>query len=90
MLAVVVLFPTAVDPKPPIAPVSLFVDLSAGLRPPDFLNNFLNTRQKDAVQRIVTARGRPAPYVVLGPPGTGKTVTLVEAILQVLCTTHVV
>ncbi|XP_065829382.1 uncharacterized protein [Oscarella lobularis] len=77
------LFPTAVDPKPPIAPVSLFVDLSAGLRPPDFLNNFLNTRQKDAVQRIVTARGRPAPYVVLGPPGTGKTVTLVEAILQI-------
>ncbi|KAJ8260425.1 hypothetical protein GJAV_G00181950 [Gymnothorax javanicus] len=42
-----------------------------------------NPEQRSAVQNIVSGLSRPAPYLVFGPPGTGKTVTLVEAIKQV-------
>ncbi|XP_078098141.1 putative helicase MOV-10 isoform X2 [Mustelus asterias] len=43
-----------------------------------------NPEQADAVRFIVSGISRPAPYLVFGPPGTGKTVTIVEAIKQVL------
>jgi helicase MOV-10 len=42
-----------------------------------------NPEQRAAVQNIVAGVAGTAPYVVFGPPGTGKTVTLVEAIKQV-------
>ncbi|XP_022081467.1 putative helicase MOV-10 isoform X2 [Acanthaster planci] len=42
-----------------------------------------NIEQIKAVQHIVRGTSRPAPYLVFGPPGTGKTVTIVEAIKQV-------
>ncbi|XP_073243084.1 putative helicase mov-10-B.1 isoform X2 [Porites lutea] len=48
-----------------------------------FYDRNLNSEQKQAVQKIVSGSSRPAPYLVFGPPGTGKTVTLVEAIKQV-------
>ncbi|KAG9333767.1 hypothetical protein JZ751_010210 [Albula glossodonta] len=42
-----------------------------------------NPEQCTAVQRIVVGTSKPAPYLVFGPPGTGKTVTIVEAVKQV-------
>lgn len=45
-----------------------------------------NKEQEQAVKNIVTGTSRPIPYLVFGPPGTGKTVTIVEAIKQVQAT----
>lgn len=42
-----------------------------------------NEEQCRAVTHIVMGTSRPAPYLIFGPPGTGKTVTIVEAIKQV-------
>ncbi|XP_029287551.1 putative helicase mov-10-B.2 isoform X2 [Cottoperca gobio] len=42
-----------------------------------------NPEQCAAVQRIVAGSSKPAPHLVFGPPGTGKTITLVEAMNQV-------
>lgn len=39
--------------------------------------------QYQAVKHIVDGTSKPAAYVLFGPPGTGKTVTLVEAIMQI-------
>lgn len=46
----------------------------------DILNN---PEQKTAVTNIVNNSSGRAPYIVFGPPGTGKTVTIVESIVQV-------
>ncbi|KAK6913964.1 DNA2/NAM7 helicase, helicase domain [Dillenia turbinata] len=45
----------------------------------------LNEEQKLSIEMILCCRGAP-PYVIHGPPGTGKTITLVEAILQLYTT----
>lgn len=42
-----------------------------------------NEEQSRAVYQVVAGTSRPAPYLIFGPPGTGKTVTMVEAIKQV-------
>ncbi|XP_028262753.1 putative helicase mov-10-B.1 [Parambassis ranga] len=42
-----------------------------------------NPEQHAAVLRIVAGSSKPAPHLVFGPPGTGKTITLVEAMNQV-------
>lgn len=70
------IFPKKVEEKEPL--VKMTEDKMK------FFNLNLNERQKKAVHRILSACGRPTPYVLFGPPGTGKSVTVVESILQVL------
>ncbi|ALC41938.1 CG6701, partial [Drosophila busckii] len=41
-----------------------------------------NPEQHQAVQQIALCKKLPAPYIVFGPPGTGKTATICEAIYQ--------
>lgn len=61
----------------------------AALKPPglNFFNRDVgnNPEQSKAVTDMLLGLHRPYPYLLFGPPGTGKTVTLVEAMKQV-CT----
>ncbi|EDV56098.2 uncharacterized protein Dere_GG22453 [Drosophila erecta] len=41
-----------------------------------------NPEQMQAIRQIALSQRLPAPYIVFGPPGTGKTETIVEAIYQ--------
>ncbi|KAM9856095.1 putative helicase mov-10-B.1 [Aulostomus maculatus] len=69
-----VLFPAAPASSPRPAPPNLRLFDSLLQR---------NPQQYEAIKHIVAGSSKPAPYLVFGPPGTGKTVTLVEAIKQI-------
>jgi len=71
------LFPTF---PPQRAPISHAAVTAETLNPFD---RSLNPEQCLAVASILQAEPG-TPYIVFGPPGTGKTVTLVEGILQLL------
>lgn len=43
-----------------------------------------NAAQSAAIKHIVNRSSFPSPYIVFGPPGTGKTSTLVEAVAQIV------
>ena len=51
-----------------------------------WVNPRLNKQQQGAVESILAGRHGLVPYLLVGPAGTGKTSTLVEAIIQVLWT----
>ncbi|XP_063063828.1 putative helicase mov-10-B.1 [Engraulis encrasicolus] len=67
-------------------PTGSKVTMPAELPKPRLFDSKLekNPEQYSAVQNMVAGVSRPAPYLLFGPPGTGKTVTIVEAIKQVL------
>jgi hypothetical protein len=48
----------------------------------NFANRDLNYEQQAAVVAIVRGACRPTPNIVWGPPGTGKSTTIVEAVYQ--------
>lgn len=43
-----------------------------------------NEEQMTAIKNIVNCSAYPYPYIVFGPPGTGKTSCIVECIVQIL------
>ena len=58
--------------------------LSKGSFSLDWADSSLNFEQKRAVQAVIDDQYGTVPYLVSGPPGTGKTKTMVEATLQLL------
>lgn len=52
---------------------------TAELQVTHWANQQLNDEQKIAVRHVVSGRYTPRPYLIFGPPGTGKTSTVLEA-----------
>jgi AAA domain len=43
-----------------------------------------NNEQQSAIKNIINCTSFPSPYIIFGPPGTGKSTTLIEAIAQIV------
>ncbi|KAG7441318.1 RNA helicase [Guyanagaster necrorhizus] len=77
---------TAFAPARLLFPAEQHVLESAGASPWRPFNNPIgtNVRQRQAVDCILRQPGGSVPFIIFGPPGTGKTVTVIEAIRQIL------
>lgn len=71
------LFPTLRDSK-------MQGRLHAGQFRQTFFDQVLNWEQKKAVEAVCEGRYGKLPYLISGPPGTGKTKTIIESVLQLL------
>lgn len=82
-----VLFPEKIGDAPLRPQVDVRVndngDIQSGNRLLKLFNPALNDVQKSAVVNVLQGRARPLPYVIFGPPGTGKTSAIVEIIQQI-------
>lgn len=58
--------------------------LHAGQFRQSFFDQVLNWEQKKAVEAVCEGKYGKLPYLVSGPPGTGKTKTIIETTLQLL------
>ncbi|KAG5646161.1 hypothetical protein DXG03_004214 [Asterophora parasitica] len=73
------LFP---EPKDLNSPLSVYAVERAFLEH-DWVDQGLNPEQRLAAESIALHQS-PVPYLISGPPGTGKTRTVVETVLQIL------
>jgi hypothetical protein len=71
------LFPTEADCEQQ-------ANLHSGSFNQTFLDEKLNWQQKNAVENVCLQNYGTVPYIISGPPGTGKTKTLIETALQLL------
>ena len=77
---IVPLLPTEADLLPT---ADAATDAAADAAPPiQPLQPQLNALQRSAVQDVVSHRHGTVPYIVFGPPGTGKTMVMLECVLQ--------
>lgn len=82
------LFPTKTNIREPWMDVK--INENGNLATNEFDNEFnwynpaLNPIQKEAIKNIIRSEARPLPYIIFGPPGTGKTMTMIELIHQIV------
>ncbi|KIL62873.1 hypothetical protein M378DRAFT_128311, partial [Amanita muscaria Koide BX008] len=67
-------------------PEAYHVRSRSGIAPIKTINPLIQTNalQLKAVTGIVNSPFGSVPFIVFGPPGTGKTITIIEAMLQIL------
>ncbi|KAK0452100.1 P-loop containing nucleoside triphosphate hydrolase protein [Desarmillaria tabescens] len=76
---------TAFAPARLLLPTEQHVLAPSGASPWRPFNKLIDTnpQQRQAVDCILRQPGGSVPFIIFGPPGTGKTVTMVEAIRQI-------
>ncbi|KAK4167729.1 putative helicase MOV-10 [Cladorrhinum sp. PSN259] len=75
------LFPTEAD-------CDMQANLNSGILSTSFNDQSLNFEQRVAVENICGQNYGVIPYLISGPPGTGKTKTMIEIALQLVNNVH--